>query len=105
MITWSARGEIVYEGEMMDWKKVDEDDYEFHPGVGILLSVYRSRVSKPWKWEFAYMGQRVSGRADTEAEAEAAAIAKARELLAANRDELDKALAVLNAGATLEPTP
>ncbi len=91
---------------MMDWKKVDEDDYEFDAHAA-MLSAYLPSQQARWKWT-VWVRNTVNtfgGRADTEAEAKAAAIAKARELLAANRDELDKALAVLNACATLEPTP
>ena len=89
----------------MEWQKVDEDDYKLVLADGIWLDVYLSRLNARWKWGVYGVGQYAGGRVDTEAEAKAAAIAKARELLATNRDELDKALAVLNAAATLEPTP
>ena len=87
----------------MEWEKVDEDDYEFDARVA-MLSASLSKVQSQWKWT-GWVRNTVNtfgGCADTADEAKAAAIAKAREIITAKRDELDKALSGLNAAATLE---
>ena len=93
---------------MMDWKREAKDDYSLMLADGVWLNVYLPRfpqVNAKWKWGVYGVGQDAGDRADTEAEAKTAVILKARELLTVKRDELDNALATLNAAATLEPTP
>ena len=92
----------------MDWKREAKDDYSLMLADGVWLNVYLPRFPRlkaKWEWGVYGVGQEEGGRGDTEAEAKTAVILKARELLTVKRDELDNALATLNAAATLEPTP
>lgn len=89
----------------MEWKRAAEDDYYLALADGVWLNVYLPRLNAKWKWGVYGMGQNIGGRVETEAEAKTAAILRARKIITAKQAELDSALAILNAAATLEPTP
>ena len=92
-------------GEKNEWKMKARGVFSLILADGIWIHFYLPRFPRlkaKWEWGVYGVGQEEGGRGDTEAEAKTAVILKARGLITAKRDELDNALATLNAAATLD---